>query len=111
MPITPPPQIPGLVNANGTAPFTQQYNFGQAIGNVLSWNPSCDIPQIQNFINDAVREWTDARQWYGNLQKGRIVTSGVFNTGSVTLTTGPASEQGIGTAWTQTLNGLPITQQ
>jgi len=111
VPITPPPQIPGLVNANGTAPFTQQYNFGQAIGNVASFCPWVSIPQIQNFLNDALREWTDSRSWYGNLQKGQIVTSGVYNTGSVTLTYGSASVQGIGTAWTQTLNGLPITQQ
>lgn len=110
MPITPPPQLPNLVNANGVAPYTQQYNFGQAIGSVASFCPDTSIPQIQNFLMDALREWTDRRLWYGNLQKGQILTSGYYSAGSVALTTGSASVVGTNTNWTQTINGLPITQ-
>jgi hypothetical protein len=111
MPVTPPPQLPNLVNPNGTAPFTQQYNFGQAIGSVASFCPSVSIPQIQNFLNDALREWTDRRMWYGNLVKGQLITSGIYQSGTVALTQGSNIVQGTGTNWTPTINGLPITQQ
>lgn len=111
MPITPPPQLPNLVNANGQAPYTQQYNFGQAIGQVLSWNPSASAAMCQNWLNDALREWTDRRYWYGNLQRGQILTAGFYQQGSIALTYGSNTVQGTGTNWTNTLGGLPITQQ
>jgi len=111
MPISPPPSIPNQVGPSGVAPYTQQYNFGQAIGSVLSFCPDCSISQVQNFLMDALREWTDRRMWYGNLQKGQVIASGMYSTGSVTTTFGSPSVQGIGTNWTQVMNGLPITQQ
>jgi hypothetical protein len=111
MPITPPPQVPNLVNPNGVAPFTQQYNFGQALGSVASFCPDVSLSMIQNFLNDGLREWTDRRMWYGNLQKGQVLASGMYSTGTVQLTYNSASVQGIGTNWTQSLNGVPITQQ
>lgn len=111
MPIVVPPQIPQQINPSGVAPYTQQYNFGQAIGNVSSWNPQCSIPQIQNFLNDGIREWCGRRNWYGMMTRGQIPTAGIYNAGTVNLTIGSSSVQGIGTNWTQTLNGLPITQQ
>lgn len=111
MPVSPPPQIPNLVNPTGVAPFTQQYNFGQAIGSVASFCPNVSISQIQNFLNDALREWTDRRTWYGNLQKGQLIASGMYNQGTVSLTFNSTSVQGNGTSWTQVMNGVPITQQ
>ena len=109
MPI--PPTIAGQITPNGTAPYTQAYNFGQAVGNVLSWNPSCDVAQIQNFVNDAVREYVGRRLWYGNLTRGQLVSPGFYSLGNVALTYGSASVQGTGTSWTSTLSGQPITQQ
>jgi len=109
MPVTVPPTIPQQITPSGVAPYNQQYNFGQAIGSVVSWNPSCSIPQIQNFLNDGVREVVGRRLWYGNLTRGQIVTSGMYSTGSVQVTLGSTSVQGIGTNWTQSINGTPIT--
>lgn len=109
MPPITPPTIAGQITPSGTAPYSQQYNFGQAIGNVLSWNPSCDIAQIMSFINDAVRQIVGMRLWYGNLTRGQITTSGIYQQGSVQLTLGSSSVQGIGTNWTPSINGTPIT--
>ena len=111
MPISPPPSIPGQITPNGQAPYTQQYNFGQAIGQVLSWNPSASISMIQSWLNEGVREVVGRRLWYGNLTRGQILTPGYYSSGSVTLTYGSTSVQGVGTNWTQSLSGVPITQQ
>jgi hypothetical protein len=111
MPISPPPPIPGQITPNGIAPSTQQYNFGAAIGQVLSWNPNCSVPMIQSFINDAIRQVTGMRYWYGNLTRGQIITPAPYTTGTIALTFGSTSVQGVGTNWTQTLSGIPITQQ
>jgi hypothetical protein len=110
MPITPPPSISGQITPNGTAPYTQQYAFGQAIGHVLSWNPQCSPSMIQNFLNDGLREVVGRRLWYGNLTRGQILTSGYYSAGSIALTYGSTSVQGTNTNWTPTLSGLPITQ-
>jgi hypothetical protein len=111
MPITPPPPIPGQITPNGTAPYTQQYNFGQAMGNVLSWNPSCSETQIQNFLNDAVREYVGRRLWYGNLTRGQLVSPGYYQQGSIACTLGSNQIVGTGTGWTASLNNTPITSQ
>ena len=110
MPISPPPSIPGQITPNGQAPYTQQYDFGQAIGQVLSWNPSASISMIQSWLNEGVREVTGMRLWYGNLTRGQIVTSGMYTTGSVSCTLGSTSIQGIGTSWTPIIGNTPITQ-
>jgi hypothetical protein len=111
MPITPPPSIPGQITPNGTAPYVQQYNFGAAVGQVLSWNPNASISMIQSWLNDAMREVVGRRLWYSNLTRGQIVSPGFYSTGSVRCTLGSTSIQGIGTNWTQSLNGTPITMQ
>jgi len=111
MPITPPPQIPGQITPNGVAPYVQQYNYGQAIGQVLSWNPSASVAMVQSWLNDALREVVGRRLWYSQLTRGQILTSGFYSTGSITLTYGSTSVQGTGTGWTPSLSGLPITQQ
>src|ERR1700722_1215067 len=110
-PISPPPPIPGQIVPNGQAPYTQAYTFGQAIGNVASWAPHASLSMIQNWLNDGLREVVGRRLWYGNLTRGQILTSGYYQQGSIALTYGSTSGQGTGTNWTQSLNGLPITQQ
>lgn len=111
MPITPPASIPNQITPSGNAPYTQQYNFGAAIGQVLSWNPQCSVSMVQSFINDAIRQIVGMRLWYGNLTRGQLVSPGFYQRGSIALTYGSASVVGTGTNWTPTLSGQPITQQ
>jgi hypothetical protein len=65
---------------------------------------------VQSWLNEALREVTGRRMWYGNLTRGQIVTSGMYSTGSVQCTLGSKSIQGIGTNWTQSIGNTPITQ-
>lgn len=103
--MTIPASISNQVTPNGQQPYTNQQNFGQVIGEISSWCPHVPIPVVQNFINNSVRVYYDRRMWYGLMAEGEINTTGFYNTGSVTLTNGSTSVQGVGTAWTATLVG------
>lgn len=92
-------------------PFSNQQNFGQATGEVSSYNPGMSSSLVQNFINNACRDYYDRRNWYGLLRKGQFVSPGYYSTGTVTLTNGSATVQGNGTNWTASLNGASILQQ
>jgi hypothetical protein len=111
MPITPPSPIPGQLVPSGQQPYVNQQNFGQIWGECASWAPHAPIPMLQNWTNNAVRKIYDRRNWYGLLQKGQLISPGMFQQGSVSLTFGSTSVQGTNTNWTQSLNGVPITQQ
>jgi len=96
--------------ATGTQPYVNQQNFGQITGECNGYNPGMSPSMVQNFINNAVREYYDRRLWYGLMVKGQIVSPGYYSTGTVTLTTGSASVVGNNTNWTPSINGIPITQ-
>lgn len=65
---------------------------------------------VQSWLNEALREVTGRRLWYGNMTRGQIVSSGIYTTGTVSCTLGSTSVQGIGTNWTQSIGNTPITQ-
>lgn len=103
--------ISGQVTPSTQAPFANQQNFGQAIGEVGGWHPGISAPMVANFLNNAVREYYDRRLWYGLMRKGQLASPGYYSVGSITLVNGSASVQGTSTAWTASLNGVAITQQ
>lgn len=101
--------IPDQITPSGKAPYTQQYNFGQMIGQVSSWNPNCDTAQIEGFLNDALRKVCDRRLWYGMMTKGQINTIPLYIASTCSVTTGSPIVQGVtgpsGTLWTAALIG------
>ena len=105
MPITPPIQIPNQVLPSGQLPYVQQQNFGQLVGETLDACPDMDPESIKVKLNGIVRKIYDRRTWYGLMIRGQIVTSGYFIGGSVNVTLGSTSVQGIGTSWTPVLIG------
>ena len=76
------------IGPNGTAPYTQAWNYGQLIGSVSDWNPSVPIPTIEVLINDAVRSYYDRRLWFSLLVKGQIVSPGYYAQGNVSIVQG-----------------------
>ncbi len=108
MPITLPPPIANQITPSGNAPYTQQYNFGQAIGQCISWNPNLDAAMASTMINDSLRKLIDRRTWLGLMTKGQLVTSGFYSTGQVITTLNSNEIQGVGTSWTTALIGQSI---
>lgn len=108
MPITPPIPITNQITPSGNAPYTQLFNFGQAIGQVLAWNPNCDTAFISTLINTALRKLIDRKTWWGLMVKGQLVTSGFYSTGQVNTTLGSNLITGVGTNWTTALIGQSI---
>jgi hypothetical protein len=108
MPIVPSQNvvIPNQVLPDGTAPYTQQGNFGYLIGRVQKWNPDLTQPNIAAIINDVVRVIYDRRTWYGLYVKGQIVSPQAVTKGQVTATLGSNVVVGTGTAWTSSIIGL-----
>jgi hypothetical protein len=78
------------------------------IGEVTQWNPNCDIPMIQVFLNNAARVLFDRRLWYGLMVRGQLVTSGLYSTGTVTTVAGSISVNGIGTVWNTGMVGQAL---
>jgi hypothetical protein len=108
MPLVPPIAISNQITPSGNAPYTQQYNFGQAIGQILAWNPNVDSSMAATMLNDSLRKLIDRRTWWGLMTKGQIVTPGFYSTGQVSTTLGSNIITGIGTAWTSALVGQSI---
>lgn len=105
--------VPNQVGAviGGAIPYSNQQNFGQAIGEVSSWNPSCPIPIVQNIIQNAFRSYIDRRLWTGLFVKGQVVSPGYYSVGTVTLVQGSPTVIGNSTSWTASLGGQPIIGQ
>lgn len=108
MPITP---ITNQIVPSSQQPFSNQAQVGQTVGECSSYNPGMSSSLVFNFLNNAVRDYYDRRNWYGLLRKGQFVSPGYYSTGTVTLTYGSAVVQGNNTAWTPSLNGVTILQQ
>lgn len=106
MPSSPPLQIPNQVLPNGNLPYVQQQNFGQIVGQVMSWNPDADPEWAKVQINGIVRQIYDRRTWYGLMVRGQIATSGFIMGGQVTVTKGSVYVQGTGTGWTTAVIGM-----
>ena len=106
MPIIPqtPVSIPNQVLSNGSQPYVNQMNFGQAIGRVQSWNPDCTAI-AGSWINDAVRKIYDRKTWYSLMVKGQAVCPAAVNSGTASVTAGSPTVQGVGTAWTVDMIG------
>jgi hypothetical protein len=108
MPIIPPTPVANQITPSGQRPYTAQFNFGQAIGAVQSWNPNCSSAQVEIFLNSALRKLVDRRLWYGLMTKGQIVTPPFYQGGQVSLTTGSASVVGSGTLFTSAMVGRSL---
>jgi hypothetical protein len=108
MPVT---LITNQVTPSTQQPFSNQSSFGQAVGEVSSYNPGMSSSLVMNYINNVARDYYDRRNWYGLLRKGQFVSPGYFSTGTVTLTNGSNTVQGNNTNWTPSLNGASILQQ
>lgn len=93
-----------LPNA-GVLPYVQQQNFGQIVGQGLAANPDWDPSQIQVETNSIVRSIYDRRTWYGLMIRGQIATTGFTIGGSVNITQGQNTIQGVGTSWTPAVIG------
>jgi hypothetical protein len=103
--------IPNQVSAIGSTPYANGQSIGGMIGEVNSYATHMGYPIVLNKLNDVVREIYDRRRWYGTMVRGQVSSTGLYSTGTVTVTNGSASVQGVGTNWTATLNGVPIIQQ
>lgn len=110
MPVIPPittPLTPILSTAtfanqvlpNPGKPYVQQQNFGQMVGNVMSWNPDIDAETIKQQLNAHIRKIYDRRTWFGLMVRGQIATQKYILGGSCTLTQGTNLVQGINTVW------------
>lgn len=108
MPLIPPQPVANQIVPSGNAPYSQAYNFGQAIGQLVAWNPNVDLGMAQTMINDSLRKLIDRRTWYGLMTKGQLITSGFYSTGQVNTTLGSATITGVGTSWTTGLIGQSI---
>ena len=106
-----PSPILGQVTPNGAQPPSNQNNFGQVCGEVLSAVPHCPYPQLQSYVNNAARAYYDRRYWYGLMVKGQIQCPGYYQAGTVQLTQGSTTVLGTGTSWTAQLGGLPLIGQ
>lgn len=108
MPIIPPNPIANQVGPNGQRPYVNQQNFGQIVGEVLSWNPSATSEMVKVWVNNAVRKIYDRRLWYGLMVKGQIVSPGFTSGGTLALTLGSANVVGSGTAFTPSMVGQAL---
>jgi hypothetical protein len=108
MPVTP---IANQITPTSQQPFSNMSQFGPALGECSSYNPGLSSPLVANFINNAMRDYCDRRNWYGLLRRGQLVSPGYYSVGSVTFTNGSTTVQGNNTAWTPSLGGVSILSQ
>jgi hypothetical protein len=108
MPIVPPQSVVNQITPSGNAPYAQEQNFGQMLGEGIAWNPNVDSAMVGVFINHAIRKIYDRKLWYGLMTKGQIVTPGFYSTGSVSCVLGSPTITGIGTSWTTALIGQSL---
>lgn len=108
MPILPPPAIPNQITPEGNLPYVQQQNFGQMIGECQSWNPNASAAMIMNWINNAVREFYDRRNWYGLMTRGQIVTPKFYSQGQVSVNLGSNIAIGAGSSFTNDMVGRSL---
>lgn len=103
------PPFPNLANQvlpnQGVQPFANQQSFGQCVGEVLDANPDWDPESIKVRLNGIVRKIYDRRTWYGLMIRGQINTTGFVLGGSVNITQGSQTVQGVGTTWDPTIIG------
>src|SRR5271163_92117 len=108
MPIIPPSNVAGQVNPSGVQPYSNQMNYGQMIGEVLSWNSNASVAMVQTWINNSLRATLARRNWYGQLRKGQIVSPAYYSTGTIAVTNNSPIITGIGTTFTSSLVGLSL---
>lgn len=102
----PYPNQQNLVLPNqGVNPLRNQQNFASMIGQISSQNPDIDPSDIQVQINDIVRSIYDRRTWYGLMVRGQIATTGFTIGGSVNVSQGGNTIQGINTTWNPSVVG------
>lgn len=87
------------------SPWRNQMSFSQICGAVSSENPDVDISDIQVQVNSIVRDIYDRRTWYGLMISGQIATTGFTTGGSVNVTQGQSTIQGVNTNWTPAVVG------
>jgi len=88
----------------GVQPYIQQMNFGQMIGEVLSWCPDIGA-YAPILINNSLRRVLDRRTWFGQFIKGQLVGPQSVTQGTVAVTTGSDTVTGTNTAWTSDIVG------
>jgi hypothetical protein len=99
--------ITNQIVPSGQQPYANQMNFGQLVGRVNGYNPSCSSSVVQNLVNNIVRRVYDRRggRWYGLMTKGQIISPGYYSVGTVSVTSGSTTVLGVGTAFTPSLIG------
>ena len=99
--------ITNQIVPSGQQPYVNQMNFGQLVGRVNGYNPSCSPSVVQNLINNVVRRVYDRRsgRWYGLMTKGQLVAPGFYSTGTITVTQGSDIVTGVGTTFTPSMVG------
>jgi len=100
--------ITNQVGPNGQQPYVNQMAFGQLIGRVNGYNPSCSPTEVQNLINNVVRRIYDRRNWYGNFVKGQIISPGYYSVGTVSVVFGSPIVTGVGTTFTPSMVGQQL---
>jgi hypothetical protein len=100
--------ITNQVGPNGVQPNTSQQNYGQMIGEVLSWNSNASVAMAQTWLNNALRATVDRRLWYGMLRKGQIVSPAYYSQGTIAVMNNSATVTGNGTNFTTALIGLSL---
>ena len=105
MPIIPTPTIDNQVVPSGSQPYVNQLNFGNIVGQIMSWNPNCSSTNVQSYVNYIVREIYDKKTWYGTWRKGQISCPSVVSGGTATVTLDSNQIQGNNTSWTDALVG------
>ena len=105
MPITPPIVIENQITpAPGVQPYSQEFNFGQAIGFVSAYNPNA-IAQIPGWISTIIYKMVDIKTWYGLWRRGQIVCPPAVTGGTAQVTYNSNVVQGVNTSWDNTLIG------
>lgn len=67
--------------------------------------PAADILLARDWVNHAFRRVAERRPWSWLIKFGQFVSQPIFNTGTVSLTSGSATVTGVGTGWNGTLVG------
>jgi hypothetical protein len=107
MPLVPVGQnvlIPQQVLPNLVQAYVQQQNFGQAIGEVIKWNPDQEA-MAPIWLNAGLRKVLDRMTFFGTFVKGQLMCPQATTAGSATVTNGSNTVQGTNTSWTNALVG------
>lgn len=79
--------------------------FDQIVGRVLLHCELAGEPLARVWVDNAFREIGEYRPWSWKVRRGQFLIPTVYNTGTMTVTTGSDTVTGIGTVWDSSLEG------